>query len=202
MDLKKHYQELFKLHSDSPKSVQWSDENTQENRFKILLDIDPGMTSIIDVGCGLGHLYDYAKKNDFKGKYCGLDFVPEFIDSCKSKYLNDPNATFIEFDINTDSIPQGYDYILLSGVFNNLMTNNWDFMTTSVNKMFDSCIKGVAFNALTTYVDYESEGLFYSNPLEIFDFCKRNISNKIILRHDYLVKPNSIPFEYSIYLFK
>jgi len=76
------------------------------------------------------------------------------------------------------------------------------FLTSSVEKMFSAARKAVAFNALSTYVDYEDEGLYYCDPLRLFDHLKRHVAKKATLRHDYLVKPNSIPFEFSVYLFK
>jgi len=75
-------------------------------------------------------------------------------------------------------------------------------MINTIHKMFSACKKGVAFNAMSTYVDYRDEILYYSNPMEIFDYCKRNLTRNVILRHEYLVKENSIPYEYTMYLYK
>jgi len=201
-NIKIHYQNLFDKHGDAPESVQYSNTESQLKRFEILFEIDKNMSSLIDMGCGLAHLYDYLISKKFNGKYLGLDFVPEFIEADKLKFKNDSQASFMEFDIIKQEIPEGYDFVLLSGVFNNKMNNNKDFMLNGITKMFKSCKKGVAFNAMSTYVDFQAEDLYYSNPLEVFDFCKRNLTKKVALRHDYLVKKNSIPFEYAIYLYK
>jgi SAM-dependent methyltransferase len=201
--IKQHYKELFKKHGNKSESVQYSDKDTQYKRFEILTQIDTNLDSIIDIGCGLAHLYDYLKNNGFEGRYLGLDYVEDFITECNEIYKNDNNSKFYQFDIIEDEIvPNEYDYVLLSGVFNNKFEDNKNFMEISIKKMFEACKKGVAFNAMSTYVDYQDEGLYYSNPLEIFDFCKKNITKKVVLRHDYLIKENSIPFEYCIYLYK
>ncbi|OUR64413.1 hypothetical protein A9Q79_07965 [Methylophaga sp. 42_25_T18] len=147
-------------------------------------------------------MYEYLLQTNFSGRYLGLDFVAEFVELAKNKYGNNPNVEFSVCDLAVDAIPKGYDYILLSGVFNNKMEQNKTFMLDTIEKMFSSCNKGIAFNAMSTYVDYEAEELFYSNPLDIFDFCKRNITPRVALKHDYLVKKNSIPFEYTLYLYK
>lgn len=202
MDLKKHYTELYRKYGDDSKAVQYSDEKSQTERFKILCGIDPHLQSVVDVGCGLAHLYSYLQSTGFTGKYCGLDFVPDFIAANKEKYAHDDQTAFSEFDITSQEIPSGYDYIMLSGVFNNLMDDNETFMLHAIRKMFDAAAKGVAFNAMSTYVDFQADNLYYSDPLRVFDFCKRNITKKVTLRHDYLVKENSIPFEYAIYLYK
>lgn len=201
-DLKTHYRDLFREHGNTAASVQYSDHVSQYKRFEILAGIASELNSVCDVGCGLAHLYDYLTGKGFRGKYHGLDFVSEFIDANKQRYANDANCSFQVFDILSQEIPKGSDYLMLSGVFNNKMANNREFMFTGIQKMFEACNKGVAFNAMSTYVDFQAANLYYSDPLEVFDFCKRNLSKKVCLRHDYLVKENSIPFEYAIYIYK
>lgn len=201
-NIKKHYKTLFNQYGNAPESVQYSDKKTQYKRFEILSEIDRNLASVIDVGCGLAHLYDYLASTGYKGKYLGLDFVEEFIEANQQKYGQEDKLSFKTFDINKDNIDEGYDYIMLSGVFNNKSDNNEEFMYGTIKKMYDACQKGVAFNAMSTYVDFQADNLYYSNPLDVFDFCKKNLTRKVTLRHDYLVKENSIPFEYCIYLYK
>ena len=47
--------------------------------------------------------------------------------------------------------------------------------------------KGFAFNVLTTYSDESKmkENLYYADPTQLFEYCKKNISNFVMLRHDY-----------------
>lgn len=201
MNIKNHFKQLYKIHGDSPKSVHWADVKTQEKRFEILLEIDDDIKSLVDVGSGLGDMYQYMQSRGFNGRYCGTDFVEEFIEASRRKF-NSPNVEFVLNDLKNDDLPIGYDYLVLSGVFNNKSENNEDFMLNTIHKMFSVCNKGVAFNAMSTYVDYYDDFLYYTNPLEIFDCCKRNFTRKVVLRHDYLVKENSIPFEYTIYLYR
>ena len=202
MNIKKHYQELFKKYGDSAESVQYSDKVTQFKRFEILNQVAPKLTSVIDVGCGLAHLYEFLESKNQQVKYLGLDFVNEFINVNSQKYKDKSNVTFQQYDITVDTFPSGYDYVLLSGVFNNKFNNNKEFMLSSISKMYNACNNAIAFNAMSTYVDYMENNLYYSDPLEVFDFCKSNLSKKVTLRHDYLVKENSIPFEYCIYVYK
>lgn len=202
MNIKKHYESLYIKHGDSPEAVQWSDKDSQYKRFQILSEVDVKINSVIDIGCGLASYYEYLKNQNQSIKYLGLDFVEAFIKSCTERYKDDSNAKFAQFDLMCDSIPYGYDYIMLSGVFNNKFENNKEFMFNGIKKMFDACNRGIAFNAMSTYVDFQDDNLFYSNPLEVFDFCKRFLSKKATLRHDYLVKEFSIPFEYCIYVYK
>lgn len=201
--IRQHYKELYLKHGESPFSVQYSDKKSQYNRFKILSEIDINMNSVLDFGCGLADFYEYIRENlNFNGKYIGIDFVTEFIERNKKKYVNDNHAEFFEYNISKDNFEHKCDYAILSGVFNNKTDNNEEFMFYTIKKMFDLCNKGIAFNAMSTYVDYFDENLYYVDPLKVFDFCKRNLTRRVVLRHDYVVKENSIPFEFCMYLYK
>ena len=46
----------------------------------------------------------------------------------------------------------------------------------------------MAFNNLSYYVDYYDKGLYYVKPEKIFELCKKNISLKVKIRHDYQIK--------------
>ena len=200
--LKKYYQNRFKKYGASPTTIQHISKESQFKRFKILLAIAEEIGSIVDIGCGLGDLLEFLLDKEYTGKYLGLDFVDEFIEFSNEKYKDITNAKFMKFDFTKDDLPNTYDYIVLSTVFNNKRENDEDFMFSTIGKMFKACRKGIAFNAMSTYVDYRDEHLYYSDPLKIFDYCKRNLSRQIVLRHDYLVKEDSIPFEYTMYLYK
>lgn len=198
-----HYKELYAKHGNSPHSVQYSDQKTQYKRFEVLTEVAPSYNSITDFGCGLADLYIYLKKHKgFNGQYLGLDFVPDFIKTNKIEFANNNQVDFEIFNLREDQLRIHHEYGILSGVFNNLMDDNESFMLEGIRKMFNSCSKGIAFNAMSTYVDYQDKNLYYSDPLKVFDFCKRELSKKVVLRHDFETKENIIPFEYCIYVYK
>jgi hypothetical protein len=130
-----------------------------------------------------------------------LDFVPGFIQAARQEFAGSP-AEFEVFDLFKDAIPTTYDYLLLSGVFNNQMDDNWGFMSHALRTMFEGARKGISFNAMSTYVDYHDDGLFYVDPGKVFDFCKKNLSNKVTLRHDYVLSEGGFPFEFAVYVYK
>ena len=45
--------------------------------------------------------------------------------------------------------------------------------------------RGLAFNLLTTYVDWRKDDLYYADPGRYFDFCRRELSRYVTLVHDY-----------------
>lgn len=199
-NLKEHYSKLFEQNGISPAAVQHSSELGQFKRFEILTAALPKTASIIDLGCGLGDMLTYLRKNHYTGNFLGLDFMPEFISTAEQRFTNDEQAKFQEFDILNEDIPEGYEYILLSGVFNNNIEDIESFMQTTLIKMFKACGKGMAFNSLSTYVDYQDEDLYYSDPLEVFDFCKKNLSPLVTLKHDYITHEGAFPYEYTMFV--
>ncbi|SDX87682.1 class I SAM-dependent methyltransferase [Delftia lacustris] len=201
-EIQDHYQGLFKAHGDSAKSVQYTDSPSQFRRFQVLSEISADLGSVVDLGCGLGHFCDYLRSNAFNGSYLGLDFVQEFVDHGNAKYSHDPRTAFQRCDLFLDEFPQGYDTFVVCGVFNNKMSDNSGFMQSVLKKAFAAANRYVAFNAMSTYVDFEASELYYTDPRDVFDFCKRHLTRRVSLRHEYLVRDDRPPFEYTIYLYK
>lgn len=197
----KHYEELLKQHGPGARAVQHSDREQQTKRFEILFEMAPDMHSVLDVGCGLGDMAKFMEKRFDRLSYIGVDFVRPFIDHANSLQYRD-NVRFVQMDIRTEPLPGGQDYALLSGVFNNVMPDNESFMLQTLKKMFDASARGIAFNCLSTWVDYQADDLYYTDPEKVFAFCKSELSPKVVLRHDYQLKKNTIPFEYTMYVYR
>jgi len=184
-DIKKHYKDLLQKNGPTLAAVQQNSQEAQDKRFKTLFQIDLKMKSLIDVGCGLGCMLNYLLTQNYSGKYLGIDILEDFTQLSQKKFKAQDNISFKTADISTENLNTNYEYILLSGVFNNRTKDSKNFMYQTLKKMFTACKKGVAFNAISTYVEYQDKELYYSNPLEIFDYCKKNFSRNIALLHDY-----------------
>lgn len=201
-NLKKYYQNLYEVHGRNSKSVQHVSYMEQRKRFEILSDNVGLKDKVIDLGCGLADFYFYLKSNGFEGQYLGLDFVDQFIKSNREHYWGDQNAKFQVFDLYQDYIVPEYDHIILCGVFNNKMADNYSFMKTSVRKMYAAANQSISFNMLSTYVDYQDDALYYFDPKEVFDFCKKEISPFVTLKHDYGLGGNNHPYEFTLFIRK
>lgn len=202
-DLKSHYQDLFRRHGDSAQAAQHFDEKSQRRRFEVLADsFRDRKVSVLDVGCGPGHFADYLAARGLEFTYLGVDLVPEFVAAGKKRLVDRPGVDLLELDFRAQPLPEGRDYAVLCGVFNNKLPDNADFMKSTLKRMFTAAGKGIAFNALSTYVDYQDPALFYSDPCELLAFCKKELSRSVLLRHDYIVKEGGIPYEYAMYVYK
>jgi len=199
--LEEHYAALFVEHGDTAAAVQQRDRETQERRMRRLCEIgDVSQAQVLDFGCGSGHLLSVLRSEfGFSGAYVGYDLSEPHLAAGRLKF---PDATFERRDIFEQGIDRTVGYVMISGVFNNRMTDNWGFMTAALERLYGAATEGVAFNCLSTYVDYEDPNLYYADPREVFDFCKRRLSPFVNLRHDYRIKPNVIPFEFTVYVYR
>lgn len=154
------YLDAFPL--TEPSAVGWTDEATQHKRFKVLFDvgISDGDT-ILDYGCGLGHLNKYISLNEFKNiNYCGIDINPNYIAMAQQLY---PNQIFMVSDIESVEIKPAVNYVIGSGVFTYGITINQ--VISKIEKAYEMSIYGVAFN----FLDKKSglEGLLMYDPDEM-----------------------------------
>jgi SAM-dependent methyltransferase len=195
-----HYGRLYREHGDTPGAAQWSDEATQDRRLRVLCEIaDLGNASVLDFGCGTGRLYQLLATDGFAGDYVGYDVAAELIDAARKKF---PSARFECRNIFADGVGEKFDYAMVSGVFNNRHSGSNEYIYEILRVLFASVRQGLAFNALSTYVDYFDDHLNYLDPAAMFDFCKTRLSSRVVLRHDYLLKEGVIPYEFSMYVYK
>ena len=197
--LSKHYSELVKRHGDAAEGAQYADRDTQEARMKVLCEIGVTKDSkVLDFGCGTGQMLSLLQRTiGFEGEYVGYDIAPEAIDFARKAH---PAGRFEVRDILSQPPEETFDFVLVSGVFNNRMSNNRAFFEAVSKQLMPLATKGYAFNMLSRFVDFFDDGLYYEDPLSAFQFCKEQLSPLVTLRHDYCVREGSIPFEFTIYV--
>lgn len=188
------YEKRFSLYGDDVRSLASGTRERQQMRFQVMLDlgIEPG-SSILDLGCGLGDFYEFLEENGIDVNYTGYDLSPKFISAARKKY---PQADFRIRDIQTDTDSQSFDYIVCTQVFNNNLVHEdvLEVCKDVLSICYKRATKGVAFDFLSTYVDFKQDSLYYYSPHEIFSYCK-TLSKRVCLRHDYPL------FEFTIYIY-
>ena len=186
--VERYYEEKIREFGAEPKGVDWKDEHSQNLRFEQLLkviDNDKPVT-LNDLGCGYGALFLYSTRQaSFRvSKYYGYDICSDMLTSARNLIPNE-RVSFVK----SDRIIFDAEYSICSGVFNvKLDTEQAEWEKSVLDILFnmsEKCLRGFAFNCLTSYVDYKMDHLYYGDPLFYFDFCKKNFSRNVALLHDY-----------------
>jgi len=196
----KHYENCLTKHLDGHLAVDWPNMPDLEKRFDVMLGVirENNDVDILDFGCGNALLYSYLKSNNILNiKYSGLDISKKFIERCNLKY---PEAKFYCKDILRDSIEQEFDYAICNGTFTEKLDltfdEMFDFFSKAITELFSKAKLGVAFNLMSSQVDYERSDLFHVPHDILADFITKNLSRNYIIRNDYGL------YEYTTYVYK
>lgn len=183
-------------HGSTPHGADWNSVERQQLCFEQLVRIiqQPGGFSINDLGCGYGALYDYLQGRYQDFDYRGYDISPDMIRAAVSRHPPSPQATFHIASLPTEVA----DYGIACGIFSVRLGNSdadWRaHIETTLDALDRTSRRGFAFNSLTTYSDPDriQDYLYYADPCEWFDWCKRRFSRQVALLHDYG------PYEFTI----
>lgn len=185
-----YYTQKLAEHGETPLGVDWNSEESQVLRFqqiaKVIKSPDQHFT-ISDIGCGYGALYKFLKENYKSVSYYGVDVSEKMVTAASDRYKNDLSAKFV-----LSQRPEiATDYAVASGIFNVRLEHNdknWlDHIISTLDIMHQNTVKGFAFNCLTSYSDNDKKRdyLYYADPLQLFDLCKKKYSKNVALLHDY-----------------
>ena len=159
----------------------------QEERFAPLVGVIDrrldGFT-VNDLGCGFADLYRYIHDRGLAIRgYRGYDLSERMLEVASGRVGDDAEL------VRADELGEAADYSFACGIFNSKLEasdEEWlDYMKSVIRNLAEHSTRGFAFNSLTTYVDYREPHLFYADPLAMFEFCKREISPRVSLLHDY-----------------
>ena len=200
----RHYERCLERHGATPKGMDWPNEEDLKRRFKVMLgvvkDTHRWPVSIIDLGCGAGFLVDYLKENglDKDFRYKGIDISQAMINSARMRH---PDHEFEVRDILEDPLPAGCaDYVLMNGLLTEKVDltheEMMEFSCLMIKGAYNSCRCGIAFNVMSTHVDWMREDLFHWAIDDVMGFLVRECSRNIVIRMDYGL------YEYTVYVYR
>lgn len=197
---------LFEIHGDSHRGLGYPKNEGFDARYRVYLDVirfgpspkQPG--TLLDVGCGTGRLLDEIKSSRWRNiSYRGIDLSPLLIEAARAKH---PEETFIEGDpFDTKGIwLENPSYVVFGGIFTCKLKMSQeqmtDYMVRLLRLAFTHCRVGLAFNVMSSHVDWQRDDLFHVPFDQMADLLQANFGRNYIFRADYGL------FEYTVYLYK
>lgn len=184
-----YYSEKLAQHGENPRGVDWNGEESQVLRFQQLCKILSGAEdfSLNDLGCGYGALLDFLADRQRTLSYLGVDVSQDMVSTAQKRHAGRGHARFI-----TASAPDRVaDFGIASGIFNVRLGRSdaeWlDYLKATLDVLDGTSRLGFSFNCLTSYSDADKmrDYLYYADPCQLFDLCKRHYSPQVALLHDY-----------------
>ena len=193
-----HYEAALRRFGPTARGMDWKDEASQRLRFAVLCDVcDLRGRSLHDVGAGAGHLCDFLRERGLDVAYSGSDLSPAMVEAARRRH---PGVRFECLDRLGDRREPGWDVVVCSGLFHVKLgcpDAQWrELVEETLRRMYAACRVAIAFNLLTDLVDWRSPDLHYSDPGRTLDFCRRELSPRVALRHDYPLH------EYTTYVYR
>jgi SAM-dependent methyltransferase len=209
-DIARYFEELLAKHGDHFLSLDWKSKESQLVRFTALLDIifhgpKNDTMSILDVGCGIGHMYEFLLETKLIEKlhisYTGIDISPKMVEFAKKKF---PKADFRTVDLINDKFDEKFDYVVSSGAFNIRMAPLEEHKISvhkMVSRMYELCNYGMSVNFLSNPAIFLTENdpiqdkyVYYAEE-EVIPWA-RTLTDRYLLRRDYH------PGDFTVYMLK
>ena len=186
---RQYYEAKLREHGPSPRGVDWNSQESQEVRFRQLARLfeDEADGTVLDYGCGFGALAAYLRSRGHRGAYVGFDVSPQMIEAGR-RFLETHSGCSLTAERATISPA---DYVVASGLFNVRMDASdpaWrEYIVTVLDDMRRLSVRGFGFNILTMHSDPDRrrDYLYYADPVEWFEHCRRHYSRQVALLHDY-----------------
>ena len=187
---------IEKYSKNQPECVGWLDgsKNALIRNQKIYEVGIEDNDSVLDIGCGVAHLYEFFKMGGWNGEYLGVDPNKKAID------MIDENINAIHGTIE-DLDDTKYDWVVATGVFNLGLTEDVTF--SIIHNMICRANRGVAFNMLKYPYSPPFEGhanITYEsyNPMWIHYKLQEYDNKKIEIIEHYLEDDT----EFTVYFYK
>lgn len=207
-----HHVQTFERHGATPKGVDWGDELELQFRYdKVLMVLKKDFLeslakpTILDVGCGWGGLWKRCRERALNVSYTGVDVNADMIASAAQAF-ND--ADFRVGDVFSIMEERAFDFVIGNG----MLTQKLDvsvpemenFARRMIRKMFALCRHGIAFNMMSTRVNFMASNLFYQNPAELLTWLQLEVAPRVVIDHGYSSLGNGRGkyYDFTVYVYR
>lgn len=196
-----HYSATFQAHGCTSAGVDWGSDaaraTLRHQKMSALFTTE--RFSVLDVGCGFGAFLDYLKLQPHLAvEYTGIDVVAPMIEAGRNRH---PDVRFRAADFMECPVEEeAYDYVVCNGILTQKLEASLQamdqFTKTLLTRMFRFCSRGIAFNMMTSKVNFMAPNLFYKSPLETLGWTLETLSPHVRMDHAYPL------YEYTTYVYK
>lgn len=202
--IKSHHEKVFATYGATPRGLDWGERESDlvlryDKMIELVLKGRPlnRRPRLLDVGCGYGGLLDRLRFRNIDVEYCGIDICEPMIVEARKRQ---PNITYYTGDVLEIKDIGTFDYLVCNGI----MTQKLDapipqmaaFTRSLIRRMFDLSTEGIAFNMMSSRVNFMVDNLFYNNPVEVLSWCMAELSPNVALDHAYPL------YEFTTYIYK
>lgn len=200
-----HYDQCLSEHGDTARGADWPNEHERRTRFDVMLDVIPDWRTrplvLCDLGCGTGELLAHLRRRGLGDiRYIGVDRSERAIELARRKF---PDAEFVVMDVNAPDAPLerlACDYLVANGLFTVKATLDfeqmWQFMASTVRAIWPHVRGGIAFNVMSTAVDWQRDDLFHVPADALLALLHHLAGRSVRLRADYGI------YEYTVYAYR
>lgn len=171
-DQRQHWSRKAEVYGGTPQAVGSESSSHKALRYRLIVDTIANLNgvSILDVGAGVGDFFGYlsAECPSADIQYTGLELTEALCAQGKEKY---PGIDLRPRDIATESdLPsKSFDYVVMSGLFHqhgSIPKERWAaHMLFLLERGFALCRRGLAFNVLNRFADFERPGNFHVDTI-------------------------------------
>lgn len=141
--LRDYFGARLAAYGDDPRGVDWQSAEAQRARFDALIAVgDLDGATVLDAGCGLGHLYGYLCQQGITVGYTGCDLSEAHISRARAIY---PHVRFIAFGARAVAGAEAFDYVIACGLLH-LRVPRWQRWAWGlVRTLYACCRRAFAF---------------------------------------------------------
>ena len=200
------YDDALARHGDTAQGALWPNEEDRQRRYDVMLDVlaeaPPGQRVLLcDLACGTGGLLARLRERGLDHvDYRGVDRSAEAIRQARAKF---PEADFRVLDLlaeNADLSVLDCDYLVANGLFTVRGVLSETQMQAFLQRVLDLAWprvrRGLAFNVMSTVVDWRREDLFHAPMDDIARLLHGLAGRRVRMRADYGL------YEYTSYAWR